>query len=599
VSILTHPAAGYSTVADREPTTMLRLDRASDLANSYVFFYLARLATSRTGGFLMSIASAQRGSNTRMIGQALSWGALGLCLALLVGYVAYDLFGRTHLRAASSLTLAPVGKDKPQKPGAATGVMTVYLTNDKFRSASITTEPVRDDRLATEVGVVGVIQVNLDRQVAVRPRAGGIVRSVHARLGQNVKHGDLLITLDSADVGTARLNLRARQRELATARYEADWKSHIAANVALLIPELRIALTLRRGAVPDDEEHVEVLSPEIKAKTDTRTIEKQFADKQLGAYRGTLLQAYAEFDIASHEEQKTKNLKLDKVMGEHPALVARHNREGIQAKLEAAIEQVRFDAAQGKRLADQQVRLAESAVIDAAQRLRILGVSEDIPRLLARAEEANSTALDEDVTIYEIVAPFDGTIIKRSDAAVPSERADLNDVLFTLADLRSVWVTANVSESDVAKLPRIKDGVFRLTATAYPNREYSARLLSVGAIVDPQTRTVSLLAETDNREGLFKLGMFVRINLDSSATENALTVPASAIVEIENAKYVFVPVAKGPQNRTFRLQPVEAGRQAGERVVITAGLTKGDPVVSTGAFMLKSELILQNQTDDE
>ena len=60
-----------------------------------------------------------------------------------------------------------------------------------------------------------------------------------------------------------------------------------------------------------------------------------------------------------------------------------------------------------------------------------------------------------------------------------------------LADLRSVWVSAKVSESDVAKLPRLKDGTFRLTATAYPNREFSARLLSVGAMVDPQTRTVS------------------------------------------------------------------------------------------------------------
>ena len=370
-------------------------------------------------------------------------------------------------------------------------------------------------------------------------------------LGQNVKRGDPLVTLDSPDVGTARLNLRAKQRELATARFEADWKSQIAANVALLIPELHRALALRRSSVPDDEDHVEVVSPEIRAKTDTRTIEKQFADKQLGAYRGTLLQAYADFDIASHEEQKTKNLKLENIMGEHPALVARHTREGIQAKLEGAIEQVRFDAAQEKRLADQQVRLAESAVIDAAQRLRILGVSEDIPRLLAHAEEANKIAIDEDVTVYEIVAPFEGTIIKRSDVAVPSQKADLNDVLFTLADLRSVWVTANVSESDVAKLPRIKDGVFRLTATAYPNREFSARLLSVGAIVDPQTRTVPLLAQTDNREGLFKLGMFVRINLDSSASENALTVPTSAIVEIDNAKYVFVPAREGTAKPKF------------------------------------------------
>jgi RND family efflux transporter MFP subunit len=219
--------------------------------------------------------------------------------------------------------------------------------------------------------------------------------------------------------------------------------------------------------------------------------------------------------------------------------------------------------------------------------------------LLARADLANKIALDEDVTVYQIVAPLDGTIIKRSDVAVPSEKADLNDVLFNLADLRSVWVTANVSESDVAKLPKIKDGVFRLTATAYPNREFSARLLSVGATVDPQTRTVPLLAQTDNREGLFKLGMFVRINLDSSASENALTVPASALVDIDNAKYVFVPVDKGPQNRTFRLQPVDAGRKAGDRVVINAGLSQGDPIVSTGAFLLKSELILQNQADEE
>ncbi len=545
----------------------------------------------------MSIAFTKRGTNNSLFGRALSWGAMGLCLALLVGYVAYDLIGRTHVRAAGSLALAPAGQDKPQpKAGRSAAVTTVSLAEDKLKAAGITTEPARLDRLSTEVGVVGVIQVNSDRQVEVRPRAAGIVRAVHAVLGQNVKRGDPLVTLDSPEVGTARLNLRARQRELSTVRFEADWKSQIAANVALLIPELRRALALRRGSVPDDEEHVEVLSPEVRARTDTRTIEKEFADKQLGEYRGTLLQAYAEFDIASHEEQKTKNLKVENIMGEHPALVARHTREGIQAKLEGAIEKARFDAAQEKRLADQQVRLAESAVIDAAQRLRILGVSEDIPSLLAHADLANKISLDEDVTVYPIVAPFEGTIIKKS--AVPSQKADFNDVLFTLADLRSVWVTANVSESDVAKLPKIKDGVFRFTATAYPNREFSARLLSVGAIVDPQTRTVPLLAQTDNRDSLFKLGMFVRTNLDSSASENALTVPASAIVEIDNARYVFAPVKQGPQNRTFRLQPVEAGRQAGNRVVIKAGLSQGDVIVSTGAFMLKSELILQNQADD-
>src|SRR5262249_22911160 len=138
------------------------------------------------------------------------------------------------------------------------------------------------------------------------------------------------------------------------------------------------------------------------AATDARLIEKQFADKQLGAHRGTLLQAYAEFDIASHEEQKQAHLRSQNIVGEHPALVARHTREGIQAKLEAAIQQIAFDAAQEKRLADQQASRAEAAVVDAAQRLRILGVPEDIQSLLDHAEEASSIARDEDVTFYKI-----------------------------------------------------------------------------------------------------------------------------------------------------------------------------------------------------
>lgn len=545
----------------------------------------------------MSIAFTKRESDKRVLGQTLSWAAMGMSLALLAGYVAYDRLGWTHVRAAASHTRASASNEgPPTKPAGAVAVTTVTLTEDKFKAADITTEPARADKIATDVGVVGVIQVNLDRQVAVRPRAAGIVREVHVALGQSVNRGDRLITLDSADVGTARLNLRAKQRELATARFEADWKSQIAANVVLLIPELRNTLRLQgSGGAGDD--HMEAAA--AAAKEQAALIEKQFADKPLGAYRGTLLQALADYEIARHEEVKTANLKSLNIMGEHPVLVARHTREGLQAKLEAAIEQVRFDSAQEKRVADQQVRLAESAVIDAAQRLRILGVSEDIPNLLAHADLANKIAIDEDVTVYEIVAPIEGTIIKRSDLAVPSQKADLSDVLFNLADLRTVWVTANVSESDVAKLPKIKDGFFRLTAAAYPNREFSARLLSVGAIVDSHTRTVPLLAETDNRDGLFKLGMFVRINLDSSATENAMTVPASAIVEIENAKYVFVPLENGPQNRSFRLQAVECGRQAGNRVVIKSGLKKGDVVVSTGAFLLKSELILRNQEDEE
>jgi len=479
------------------------------------------------------------------------------------------------------------------------------LKNSKLDSVHLAVEQTRTDSLPTGVSVVGLIQVNSDSQVEIRPRAAGIVREVHVVLSQKVKRGDPLVTLDSPEIGTARLNLRAKQLELSTARFEAAFKSEIAANVALLIPELKKGINDRRGAAADDEEHTEnhAAAPGRPAAdttgktTDARLIEKQFAGKQLGAYRGTLLQAYAEFDIASHEEQKTDTLRHLNIVGEHPALVARHTREGIQAKLEAAIQQVDFDAAQEKRLADQKVQLAEHAVVDAAQRLRILDVPENIQYLLDHAGDASKIAREEDVMFYRIVAPFDGTIIQKS--AVHSKRADPTEVLFVLADLRSVWVTANVSESDLGKISKIKEGSFRLSATAYPDREFSARLLSVGAIVDPQTRTVPLLAQTDNPDGRFWLGMFVRIHLDSSATERVLTVPAAAVVEIESERFVFTPARKGIDEQTFTLRPVETGRAAGDRIVIKAGLKESDTVVSAGAFLLKSELILQNQVDEE
>jgi membrane fusion protein, heavy metal efflux system len=550
----------------------------------------------------MSVALRHSQSSKKAITGALPWAGMGLCLTVLLAHVTYDVLAHAHsVKAGTSIAATEPKSDA--EPGSSRS--TVTLSGAKANEAKIAIEPARFDRIATGVAVVGVIQANSDRQVEVRPRAAGVVREVHVVLEQKVKKGDPLVTLDSPEIGTARLNLRARQRELSTARFEAAWRSEIAANVALLIPALRKGINQRRGALADDEEHVENRAQEpnkppvaIAANAiDARLIEKYFADKQLGTYRGTLLQAYAEFDIASHEEQKTAHLRSQNIVGEHPALVARHTREGIQAKLEAAIEQVRFDAAQEKRVADQKVGQAEAAVVDAAQRLRILGVPENIQSLLDRADESNAISRDEDVTFYRIVAPFDGTIIKRD--AVPSQRADPADVLFLLADLRSVWVSAKVSESDVAKLPKLKEGTFRLTATAYPNREFPARLLSVGAMVDPQTRTVSLLAQTENPDELLKLGMFVRIMLDNSSGEPVLTVPANAVVEIETEKYVFVPSGKEADHEKFILRPVEVGRPCGDRVEIKSGLRDGDKVVTSGAFMLKSELILQNEPSEE
>jgi multidrug efflux pump subunit AcrA (membrane-fusion protein) len=159
----------------------------------------------------------------------------------------------------------------------------VTLPEGKWKAAGIKTEPARVVTLSTEVGVPGRIEANTDRRIEVRPRAAGAVREVRVVLGQVVRRGDVLAVLQSPDVGAARLTLRSRQRDLVTARIEAEWKNEVAGNVARLIPDLR-------------------------ADTPAATIETKYADRPLGANRALLLQAYSEFEIARHEAEKTSGM---------------------------------------------------------------------------------------------------------------------------------------------------------------------------------------------------------------------------------------------------------------------------------------------------
>jgi cobalt-zinc-cadmium efflux system membrane fusion protein len=536
----------------------------------------------------MSVTVSKPPDRSLKMRAILPWVGLGLVAGLLLANLLYFLvFPGRFMQAAP---VEPPAQAAEAPPATAT---TVSLPEGKFKTARIATEPARVVAMPSEVGVAGRIDANYDRRVEIRPRAAGVIREVHALLGQMVKQGDLLAVLDSPDVGTARLNLRGRQRELATARTEAAWKNEVAENVARIIPELRNSLKAAASEA-DHSEHEPAAQHLAGTLREKGFDEKRYADRKLGSNRALLLQAYAELEIAVHEERKQTEFYQKKIVGEHPWFLAVHNRESAQAKFEAAREQVEYDAAQEQRIAAQKVQLAEAAVIDAAQRLRILGVSENIDELLAQAGKPTDPA-HEDVVVYRITAAFDGTILTK--AAIPSQKAEMNDVLFTLADLSTVWVMANLGESELALLPQLKEGKIRLTAAAYPGRTFEAKLLSVGSVVDPTTRTVPILAETPNPDGILKLGMFVRIVLDSAAVEDALTVPTAAVVEIDGKKGVFIPAGK--DGRTFRFEPVKPGRESGERTIILSGISKGETVVSQGAFFLKSELILQNETEED
>ena len=535
------------------------------------------------------------------------WLAVGFGLSLALAATLFHdaLFHRGQQYSAAATDGASAGASKPAAPGVSAS--TVTLPEGKFRAAHVATAPVERTELTSAIDVAGRVDANLDRRVEVRPRAAGVIRDVRVALGQKVKKGDELATLDSPDVGRERLNLWDKQRALSVARAEAEWKGKIAANIARLIPELREgAKKLREEANMPHPEHGEAHGGTLSLNEGSKAadIERKYADVALGPFRATLLSAYADFIIAAHEEEKQTGLHAAAVVGEHPYFLAIHTRESSQAKLEGVLGTAAFDAGQQDKIARNALRMAESEVVDAAQRLRILGVPVDIDALLAAPKpgDASQSVPDttaalarEDVTAYKICAPFDGTIIDKS--AVVSQKVEINDRLFILADLRDVWIQANIPESDFGLVPALKNGTVHVTAAAYPGRKFDARLLSIGSVVDATTRTVPLYAEADNRDGLLKLDMFIRIVLDTTAKTTSLTVPTAAVVDIEGKQGVFVP--SGDDGRTFTFHPVKIGRDSDGRRVVQSGLDAGQQVVTQGAFTLKSELILQNQTEED
>jgi multidrug efflux pump subunit AcrA (membrane-fusion protein) len=504
---------------------------------------------------------------------------------MAVGLLSGRLFHGSEVMAASG----------PDKPADAKGPPnTVTMPEGKLKAAGITIAEAREEALPVEVAVTGTIEPDPYKRVDVRSRAVGVVRAIKVLPSQKVKAGDVLAILDSADVGKARLHVRTSQNDLALARRELDWRATIAANVEQLIPVLD-----RNIAEKLHEEHHTLRGPQALAEmardSITAEIERQFGNKPLGTRRAELISSYAELTLAAHEAAKQRQLLGKEIIGEHPAFAAMYGRESALAKFKATAEQVRFDAQQQKRVAEQQVRMAEAALIDAVDRLQMLGVKEGPDDPLDIGKDIDPKALaKEDVTNYPILAPFDGTILTVS--YVTGQMVETTDVLVTLADLTDVHVAASIPEVELADLPDLEGGTVRMTAAAYPGRTFEAKVLYTGALVDPMTRRVQLVAETSNVDNLLRLGMFVRVVLDSRRATKAMTVPEAAVVSIDGRTGVFRP---HPDGRTFGFHPVTVGMASQGRQVIKEGLAPGDRVVGTGVFMLKSELVLQNEPEEE
>jgi cobalt-zinc-cadmium efflux system membrane fusion protein len=152
---------------------------------------------------------------------------------------------------------------------------------------------------------------------------------------------------------------------------------------------------------------------------------------------------------------------------------------------------------------------------------------------------------------------------------------------FTIADLSTVWVMANVFETDIGQVD--KGEPVTITTDATPD-SFPGRVDYVAALVDTATRATAVRVVAQNRRQILKRDMYVRVAIESGHTRAGLLVPVSSVLRDEqNLPFVFVAAPDGGFNR----RTITIGSRVGDQYEVPTGLAAGDRVVSEGGLFLQ------------
>ncbi|MDE2053357.1 MAG: efflux RND transporter periplasmic adaptor subunit [Xanthomonadaceae bacterium] len=259
-----------------------------------------------------------------------------------------------------------------------------------------------------------------------------------------------------------------------------------------------------------------------------------------GAYRQTVLAAKAADAVASNDHD----------LFAHQAI---SQRENAQAQADAASADANRDAA-----------------------LQTLVALHMDPQTIAAIRDGKPAAGGQGV----IRAPIAGTLVAKSIAPGQTLAAGTTPC-FTVADTATMWVMANVFGDDAAHV-RVGDPATVVTGDG--GKPVTGTITNVGAVVDPDTRSVAARVRVDNADGALKKQMYVTVHIRSHDAYDGLLVPVSAVLrDDENLPFVYAIESDG----SYARRPVTLGTRVDDRYVVPEGLHPGDKVVVDGSIFLQ------------
>ena len=458
----------------------------------------------------------------------------------------------------------------------------VRLSERQRAKVGVRTAKAGPGVLATRLRLPGQVVVNEDRTAHVVPRSPGVVRRVAKTVGDRVVRDEVLVVLESTELGQAKVEYLAKQGESSCCQLDLT----------------------RARAVHDNTRKMLALLERAPSLDDLR--KATFGD--MGEYRSKLVSVYAEFVLAKGRYAREKGLREKQISSEEDYLAAENAYRKAQAEYLATRDSVAFTTWRSLLEAERAQRLADLERTASERRLHVLGLTDADLKTLSRTAPVGDAAArkcdcgdpgcaacgsttrpttapsrreQEELAWYALRAPFAGTIIERH--AVLGERLGDDASAFTVADLATVWVDLSAYQKD---LPHLRAG---LPVTIQAGAEIPgahARLAYVAPVIDPTTRTGLVRVVLPNPDGHWRPGLFVSADVQVAETRAAVCIPRAAVQHVDGEAVVFVPSGGG-----FAPRRVKLGRSDKTHVEVRAGLSAGQAYVVAGTFELKATLV--------
>jgi cobalt-zinc-cadmium efflux system membrane fusion protein len=221
-------------------------------------------------------------------------------------------------------------------------------------------------------------------------------------------------------------------------------------------------------------------------------------------------------------------------------------------------------------------RTAEIALEAVRNRLRILAKSDEELSAFEKTGKINP-----ETPIY---APIAGTVVQRKVGPgqyITAGASDpAGDPVFVVGDPTTVWLVANIRETDALKVQLGQEVEFRVLAA--PGRVFTARMKYVATAMDPVTRRLLVRATVDNSARLLKPEMFASVSIFTSEETMSPAVPREAVIYEGDVARVWV----AGDDRSLALRRIEPGLTSGNFIQVLGGLAAGDRIVTRGSVFI-------------